>query len=58
MRPKQSGAHRLRRNSLSRLCLTGLTPNILLRHHRVKNHVDWLHSFRRTAASIGLEHGF
>ncbi len=41
-----------------RLRFAGLTPNILLQHNRVKSNVDWLHSFRRTAASIRLEHAF
>lgn len=41
-----------------RLGFAGLTPNILLQHNRVKSNVDWLHSFRRTAASIRLEHAF
>ncbi|MET3436161.1 surface lipoprotein assembly modifier [Sphingomonas sp. 1185] len=43
---------------LPRLRLAGLTPNILLQHNRVTSNVDWLYSFRRTAASIRLEHGF
>ncbi|WP_267433529.1 porin family protein [Sphingomonas sp. GM_Shp_1] len=43
---------------LPKLRLAGLTPNILLQHNRVKSNVDWLYSFRRTAASIRLEHAF
>lgn len=43
---------------LPKLHLAGLTPNILLQHNRVMSNVDWLYSFRRTAASIRLEHAF
>lgn len=43
---------------LPRLRLAGLTPNILVQHNRVTSNVDWLYSYRRTAASIRLEHGF
>ena len=43
---------------LPKLRLAGLTPNILLQHNRVKSNVDWLYFFRRTAASLRLEHAF
>lgn len=43
---------------LSALRFAGLTPNILVQHNRVKSNVDWLYSYRRTAASLRLEYGF
>lgn len=40
------------------LRVAGLTPNILVQHNRVKSNVDWLYSYRRTVASLRLEHAF
>ncbi|WP_240700294.1 surface lipoprotein assembly modifier [Sphingomonas gei] len=40
------------------LSFAGLTPSILVQHNRVKSNVDWLYSYRRTAASFRLEYAF
>lgn len=40
------------------LRFAGLTPNVLVQHNRVKSNVDWLYSYRRTTASLRLEHAF
>jgi len=43
---------------LPALRFAGLTPNILVQHNRVESNVDWLYSWRRTAASFRLERAF
>jgi tetratricopeptide (TPR) repeat protein len=43
---------------LPALRFAGLTPNILVQHTRVESNVDWLYSYKRTAASLRLEYAF
>lgn len=43
---------------LPALRLAGFVPNILVQHTRVESNVDWLYSYRRTAASLRLEYAF
>lgn len=43
---------------LPALGFAGLTPNIFVQHTRVESNVDWLYSYRRTAASLRLEYAF
>jgi len=43
---------------LPALRLAGLTPNLLVQHNRVESNVDWLYSYRRTAASVRMEYAF
>lgn len=35
--------------------LAGLTPSLLLRHHRVSSNVDWLYAYRKNEVSLKLE---
>ncbi|MEJ1965016.1 MAG: surface lipoprotein assembly modifier [Gammaproteobacteria bacterium] len=36
----------------------GMTPNITLRHNRVKSNIDWLYTYRKNLVSLKLERQF
>ena len=36
----------------------GLVPELVVQHNRVKSNIDWLYSYKRTAASLRLSHAF
>jgi hypothetical protein len=40
------------------LKLGRLIPDVVLQHTRVESNIDWLYSYRRTAASVRLSYAF
>ena len=41
--------------SAPRWALLGFTPNLTLKHTRVRSNVDWLYSYQRTQLSLRME---